>query len=303
MFDIVGKRSWFFLISGLLVLISIVSLATFRLEPSIEFSSGSMLTIHFDQEVKQDDLRVALADLGYSDALIQRTGSGDYIIRTRELNNVTKTALENGLTAKFGKLTEAEFDSVSPIVAGETVRNAGIAVLLAAVGILIYMTIAFSKMPNPIRYGTTAIIALLHDSLIALGAFSIFGALFNWQINLMFVTGILAIIGYSVNNIVVVYDRIRENIKRSGADFGVIVNDSLVETLGRCLNTSITTLIVLLALALFVGASIQNFVIVLSIGVIVGTFDSICVAPLLVLTWSKGDWSRLLPWNAEAKGR
>ncbi|GAH32202.1 unnamed protein product, partial [marine sediment metagenome] len=161
-------------------------------------------------------------------------------------------------------------------VAEETAQNAAIAVAVAAIGILLYVTWAFRRMPNPFRYGTCAIVALVHDALIALGIFSILGGILNWQVNLMFITGILAVIGYSINNTIVVFDRIRENlIKGISPSFEVVVNNSLVETLSRSLNTSLTTLFVVLALLLFVGASIQNFAVVLLSGIIAGTFSSI----------------------------
>jgi preprotein translocase subunit SecF len=174
------------------------------------------------------------------------------------------------------------------MVASETTRNAGYAVAAAAIGILLYITWAFRRMPNPLRYGTCAIIALVHDTLVALGVFSILGGILGWEINLMFVTGILAVIGYSVNNTVVVFDRIRENlVKYPRLDFEDVVNNSLVETLSRSLNTSLTTLFVILALLLFVGVSIQNFAVVLLIGVIAGTYSSLFIAPSLLVAWGR----------------
>lgn len=306
MINITGKRFWFFVISLVFILVSLLSLFTFGLKSGIEFTSGSMLTIDFEQKVEQPQLTAELANLGYTDVIIQRTGAGDYLIRTPELNGDKKKALEEGLAAKFGKLTETEFDSVSPMVAGETAQNAVIAVAIASIGILLYLTWAFRRMPHPIRYGTCAVIALVHDAFIALGVFSILGGILNWQVNLMFITGILTIIGYSVNNIVVIFDRIRENLRLGiSPDFEVVVNSSLIETLGRSLNTIITTLITVFALMFFVGASIQNFVVVLVVGLIVGTFDSICVAPLLLVTWDKKEWGKFvswLPFAARAKG-
>ncbi|MFQ6122927.1 MAG: protein translocase subunit SecF, partial [Dehalococcoidales bacterium] len=270
---------------------------TFGLKLGIEFSSGSMLTVDFEQEVEQGQLRQELADLGYSNVIIQRTGAGDFLIRTRELSSEDKAQLKEGLEARFGSLTESEFSSVSPMIAAETVQTAAIAVAIAAVGILLYVTWAFRRMPKPFHYGTCAIIALIHDALVALGVFSIFGAILNWEINLMFITGILAVIGYSVNNTVVIFDRIRENLKmEEGADFEAVVNNSLVETLLRSLNTSLTTLIVVLALLLFVGVSIQNLVVVLIIGIIAGTFSSVCIAPSLLVVWDKGEWGRFIQW-------
>jgi len=295
MFDITGKRFRFFLISGIVILIGVISLAVFGLRPGIEFSSGSMLTVNFEQEVGQSELREELANLGHPNAIVQSTGGGDFLIRTGELTGGDKTALENALAAKFGAAAEREFYSVSPMVAAETVQNAAIAVAVAAMGILLYVTWAFRRMPSPFHYGTCAIIALLHDVLVVLGIFSILGGILDWEINLMFITGVLAVIGYSVNNTVVVFDRIRENLKKGiSPDFEVVVNSSLVETLGRSLNTSLTTLFVVLALLLFVGASIQNFAVVLLIGIIAGTFSSLCIAPTLLVVWEKGEWGRFL---------
>jgi len=298
MFDIIGKRFRFFLISGIVIIIGAISLLTFGLKSGIEFSSGSMLTVDFEQEVEQGQLKEAMADLGYSNVIIQRTGAGDFIIRTRELGGEDKAQLEEALESRFGQLTEPEFSSVSPMIATETVRTAAIAVAIAAMGILLYVTWAFRRMPKPFHYGTCAIIALIHDALVALGIFSILGAILNWEINLMFITGILAVIGYSVNNTVVVFDRIRENLKMDmSADFEVTVNNSLVQTLLRSLNTSLTTLIVVLALLFFVGVSIQNFVVVLVIGIIAGTFSSVCIAPSLLVVWDKGEWGRFIQWR------
>ncbi len=307
MTDIVGKRFRFFIISGIIILVSIISLANFGLKPGIEFGSGSMMTVHFEQELAEDDLKQELTGLGYPNAIIQQTGEGDFLIRTGELTSEDKAELTNALTARFGPTSESEFYSVSPMVAAETARNAGIAIGVAAVGILLYITWAFRKMPNPFRYGTCAIIALAHDALVALGIFSILGGTLGWEINLMFITGILAVVGYSVNNTVVVFDRIRENLRKGiSPDFETVVNNSLIETFSRSLNTSLTTLFVVLALLLFVGASIQNFAVVLLVGIIAGTFSSICIAPQLLIVWEKGEWGmffkRLSISRAKAKG-
>ena len=304
MFDIVGKRFRFFLISGVVILLGVLSLLTFGLKTGIEFSSGSMLTVDFEQEVEQGELEVAMADLGHDHVIIQRTGAGDYLIRTVELNIEDKAALEAGLEARFGQLTEPEFSSVSPLIATETVRTAVIAVVAAALGILLYVTWAFRRMPKPFHYGTCAIIALVHDAVVALGVFSILGGILNWQVNMMFITGILAVIGYSVNNTVVIFDRIRENLRLDiSVNFETVVNNSLVGTLGRSVNTSLTTLIVVLALLFFVGATIQNLVAVLIIGIIAGTFSSICIAPTMLVVWDKREWRRFISWLPFARAK
>ncbi len=295
MLNIIGKRFWFFLISGILIVIAIISLATFGLKSSIEFSSGSILTLRFETPVEYNDFLQEMNNLGYQEAIIQRTGGGQFLIRTHELTDAEKAQLENDLTTKFGTLSEASFNSVSPMVASETARNAAIAVAVAMVGMLLYVTYAFRKMPSPFRWGTCFVIALLHDILVTVGLFSLLGRFFGWEMNLMFITGILAIVGVSLDNTIVVFDRMRENQKNGvSPDFEVVVNRSQVETLGRSLNTSITILITCLALLLFVGGSIQNFVVVLMIGLIAGTFDSVFVAPGLLVVWNKNEWGRFI---------
>ncbi len=288
MFDIIGKRFWFFIISGIVIVAGIVSLATFGFKAGIEFSSGSMVTVSFEQEVNGDELKEELADLGYGNAVVQTTEGGDFLIRTVEITAAEKTQLKEDLTTKFGSLEEKGFENIDPLIARQTSRTAGIAVAVATVGILLYITWAFRRMPKPFHYGTCAIIALIHDALVALGVFSILGGILGWEINLMFITGILAVIGYSVNNTVVIFDRIRENLlKGISSSFEVVVNTSLVETLGRSLNTSLTTLFVVLALLLFVGASIQNFAVVLLVGIVAGTYSSLFIAPALLVVWEK----------------
>ena len=299
MFDIIGKRFWFFAVSGIVILIGIISLLTAGLPSGIEFSSGDMLTVQFQQPVDYDEFKEEVSNLGFNDAIIQSAGENQFLIRTRVLTDTEKELITSSLSARFGEQAEeAQFIEVSPQVASETVRNAAIAVAIAAIGILVYVTWAFRRMPRPIHYGTCAIVALVHDALIAMGVFSILGAILNWEINIMFITGLLAVIGYSVNNTVVIFDRIRENLTRGTGDtFESTVNHSLVETVSRSVNTSLTTLIVVLALFLFVGATIQNFVVVLIIGIIAGTFSSVCIAPSLLVVWDRKEWGRFLPWR------
>ena len=291
MIDIIGKRYWLFLISGIAILLSIIFLGVFGLKPGLEFSSGSSITMSFSQKVDPAALKGELANLGYGNSIVQTTGGGDFIIRTVTLTDEARKQLEAGLTDKFGTLTEKSFQTIEPLIAKQTSRTALIAVIIAAVGILLYMVWAFRRLPKAFYFGTSSIIALLHDVLITAGIFSLLGAILGWEINLMFITGILAILGYSINNTCVVFDRIRENVRKGiSPSFEAAANYSVVETMGRCLNTSITTLITILALLLFVGGSIQNFVWVLLIGVIVGTFDSICIAPSLLVVFETGKW-------------
>ena len=283
------------MIAAVIVIVCIIALAVAGLKPGVDFASGSILTLSFEQEVPQDELEAELTSLGYTGD-IETDQNENLVIRTVELTMAQKSELMDDLSGRFGAVTEKGFENVDPIIATETARTAAIAVGIAAVGILAYVTWAFHRMPKPFHYGTCAIIALVHDLVLVLGIFAILGAGLGWEINLMFITGVLAVIGYSVNNTVVVFDRIRENLRKGiSPTFEGVVNASLVETFSRSLNTSLTTLLVVLALTLFVGASIQNFAVTLLIGILAGTYSSLFIAPLLLVTWEKGDWRSLLP--------
>jgi preprotein translocase subunit SecF len=160
---------------------------------------------------------------------------------------------------------------------------------------LIYISWAFHRMPNPFRWGTCAIASLVHDVLVVVGVFAILSGIFGWQIDLMFIAGVLTVIGYSVNDTIVIFDRIRENVsKNPGVDFEGVVNYSLVETMSRTIITGVGTLFVLIALLLFIGASIQNLVVVLLVGIVTGTYSSIGTAASLLVVWKKGEWGRFI---------
>ena len=304
--DIVGKRAWFFLISAILILPGVISLIIPpALKPGIDFTSGSVLNVTFDEEVSEVDIRNVMTGLGHNEALIQKTGKRSAAIRTDVLKEdvlgddgvVTseRALIEKRLEDNVATIKFKEFDSVSPIVARETVRNAIIAVFVAAIGILIYVTWAFRGIPNPFRYGVAAIIALVHDMLLILGIFSILGKVIDMEVNFMFVAGLLTVLGYSVNDTIVVFDRIRENVSRNiDRPLPGLVNTSIMETLARSLNTSLTTLFVLLALLLFGGPTIRGLLLVLAIGVVVGTYSSACIASQFLVMWDRGELRRAL---------
>ncbi len=293
--NIVNKRLWYFLITGILVVVFIVALATLGIKTGVEFSSGSILKVSFDQPVEQSAVQQEIGNLGYPNAIIQTAGheGTDYIIRINadNLDEQTRNKVVNSMIASLGAMTVSEFDDISPVIASETTRNAVIAVCVAVVAMLLYIAFAFRRMPSPFKYGVCAIVGLVLDLLVAMGIFSILGAIRGWQIDVMFIAGILAVLGYSINNTVIVFDRIRENTSRGlSADIEVVANHSIVGTLGRSFNSSLTTLFTLLVLSLFVGSSIQNFVIVLIIGVISGVFTSTFVSPELLVSWQKKDF-------------
>jgi preprotein translocase subunit SecF len=308
MIDFVGKRKWYFLVSGIIILIGVIFLLSVGLQRGIEFTGGTMVTVSFEQAVTQEELREELAVLGHDDAIIQWSGDAQaFVIRTTELSEEDIVVMQNALTEAFGTLTIVEVYAISGSIASDIEGNAMLAVIVAAIGILLYVTWAFRRLMRPFRYGVCAIVALLHDVIIVLGIFSVLGVIFDIEIDAMFIVGLLTIIGYSVNDTIVVFDRIRENsLKNPGTPLATTVNNSIMETLGRSLNTVITTLFVILALLLLGGASIHNFALVLLIGVISGTYSSIFIASQLLVVWESGAFGRLfrrvVPKRAPAGG-
>ena len=302
--DFVAKRNWFFLFSFLVILPGVVFLIINPgLRAGIDFRGGSTMTVAFSESVTQEELRTHLASLGEVDATVQNFGDNTYFLRTRQLSEPEKESILNSLEATLSQdgVEVLSSDLVSPVVARETILNGAYAVIAAAVGIFIYLWWAFRSVPRPFRYGLAAIVALIHDLVIVVGIFAILGNLMGLEVNTMFLVAVLTVIGYSVNDTIVVFDRLRENvINYSNRGFSQNVNVSISETIGRSLNTSLTVLIVLLALLLFGGATIRTFLLVLIIGVIAGTYSSIAVASQVLVAWENGDFGRLLPFRRSA---
>lgn len=290
MIDIVGKRNWFFLISILLLVPGLISMVVFGFRLGVDFSSGTMMTLRFTTPVDQAVLRQQMTTLGYDEATIQKTSDGDFLVRVRDIDTPQKEELIAGLKKGLNTgVTVRDFYQVSPLVAGEVARNAAIAVLVASFFMILYIAFAFRQMPKPFRWGVCAVIALLHDVLIVMGIFSILGWAVGYQVDSMFITAMLTIVGFAINNTCVVYDRIRENVRKCiSKDFSVTVNSSILETIARCINTSLTVILTCLAIFLFGGATIQQFIMALLVGVFVGIYDSVFIAGPLLVLWEKG---------------
>jgi preprotein translocase subunit SecF len=318
MIDFVGKRPLFYVISLLFILPGIISVALPNgLHRGIEFSSGTNFALAFQEPVSQDELRQALVELGHPEARIQQTTEGRLLVRTGLIEGAGEAPafgpaapseredLEAALEDRFGPLVDSdgnptgrflEFSSVSPSVSSDITRNAAFAVVAAAVAILIYVTISFISVPSPVRYGAAAILALAHDVIIVLGVTSILSRFFDFEVDTLFITAMLTIVGFSVHDTIVVFDRIRENIHRAeSAGFNPplsdAVNASLNQTLARSLNTSLTAILVLVALILLGGGTIRDFVTIMAIGIVVGTYSSIFIAAQLLVSWEEGDFS------------
>ena len=298
--DFAGKRIWFFIFSFLVIAPGLVFLAIAPgLKAGIDFTGGSSMTLGFSESsnVKQSQIRDILIDQGYPETTVQNLGDSNFFVRTKELDDNEKTNITQTLITKLDPESKSilrSFDLVSPVVASETVLNAVWAVLAAAIGIFIYVWWAFRNVPSPFRYGLAAIVALLHDTLIVVGAFAILGELFDIEVNTMFLIAVLTVIGYSVNDTIVVFDKIRENVLiHVNRPFTEIVNLSISETIGRSINTSFTLLITLAALLLFGGATIREFLYVLLIGVVAGTYSSIGIASQVLVSWEQKSLGRL----------
>jgi preprotein translocase subunit SecF len=321
MIDFVRNRRVFYLLSALLIIPGLISLVLpGGLNPGIDFTSGTIMTMQFSEPVDQSALREALASLGHGEAIVQRSsGENTFVVRTRPLEQAQQSEtgeivgsserqqIEQALNDRFrppgsdgAVLQILNLDQVSPLIAAEIVRYAILAVAAASIGILLYLWWAFSKVTHPVRYGTTAVVALIHDAFVVLGIFSILGRLFPAQVELeaTFIVAVLTVIGFSVHDTIVVFDRIRENfIRRAGEPFEDVVNHSLAQTLTRSLNTSLTVLLTLVVLMLFGGVTIRTFVLALLIGIGTGTYSSIFVASMLLVSWHLGDLNWLWPFR------
>ncbi len=292
-------RGWFFLFSLCVILPGMYFLLVQPgLKSGIDFSGGSSLTVRYDVPVQQDVLRNALESIGYSESTVQDFGDNTFFLGMHLLEDGTYEDVVAQLADKIGMNGQYEilsFDLVSPVIAREVVLNAFYAVIAAAVGIFIYVWWAFRNVPSPFRYGVAALVALLHDVLVVLGVFALLGWVLNYEVNTMFLIALLTVIGYSVNDTIVVFDRLRENVSiYPNRDFTENVNFSISETIGRSLNTSLTLLLPLLALILFGGQTIQVFLVVLLIGVVAGTYSSIAIASQILVSWHSGDFGRLI---------
>ena len=299
MTKLASKRKLWFLISLLIIIPGLVSLIFSGLKLGIDFTGGTLWEVRFSQPAEAAAIESTLLDTGVETAIVQRSGPASdetFLIRMPEVpeGSERKAELAAALESQIGPFTELEYSTVGGAVSTQIRNRAIIAVALASIGILLYMAYAFRNTQRPLLYGGSALIAMLHDVLIVVGIFSILGLLFNVQIDALFITALLTIIGFSVHDTIVVFDRIRENQAKLPDDsFEDIVDYSLAQTIVRSLNTSLTVIFTLLALVLFGGGSTRFFVLALLIGIISGTYSSIFNASQLLVAWENGEIQRL----------
>ena len=270
----------------------IISLGLWGVKPSIDFTGGTLLEIkiqNLKSKIQNEEIKKIAQSQNLKVGSIQESGENTYLLRLKPIDKDQNQKLQEELNKQFEEVKELRFETVGPTVGREATEKAIKSVLIASLIIILYIAWAFRKIPKPyssFRFGICAFLALIHDVLVVVGLFSLFGHFFKVEVDNLFITALLTIMGFSVHDTIVVFDRIRENLHKlpSNLTFAHIVNESIVQTLARSLSTSLTVLFTLLALLLFGGESVRWFIVALLIGVTSGTYSSIFnAAPLLVL--------------------
>jgi preprotein translocase subunit SecF len=292
--NLVGKRYWYLLISVLIIVPGMIGLAIWGLPFSIDFTSGSLLELKFTsgQAPKPAEVTGVYSEFGFFDPRVQTSGEDTIIIRSKEMDEETKAQIVDSLGELAGSETVImQFNTVGPTVGQEVTRRAAYAVMLAAIGILAYIWFAFRSVPHAHRYGITAIIAMLHDVAVVITVQVFLSRFLGWEVDSLFLTALLTIIGFSVHDSIVVFDRIRENTNiYRRLPFEEVVNHSIVQTLARSINTTVTVLLTLLALVLFGGVTIRHFVTILLVGMASGAYSSIFNASQMLVIWENREW-------------
>ncbi len=311
MTHLASYRNYWYAVSLIVLLPGLIALIVFQLNLGIDFTGGTIWELKFEQSVTTEEIRSVLGESGFSEALVQISSDDGLtdnvaIIRMEELGTLSpeKEAMETAFTEQLGAFEELQISTVGSSVSSDISQKAVIAVLAASVGILLYIAFAFRNTQNPALYGFCALAAMLHDVIFVVGTFAILGEVADVQIDALFVTAILTIIGFSVHDSIVVFDRVRENLaKMTDTPFEEVVNYSLAQTVIRSVNTSLVVVFTLLALFLFGGESTRTFVLALLLGIVSGTYSSIFNASQLLVSWEMNDfqnwWNRLRGRNAK----
>lgn len=295
MFKIVERRGWFFTISILLMLPGIfymiwsVAATGHPLPLSIDYTGGTLWEMRFSEPQLPVDVRRVFVDAGYPDTTAFTVEDNQTIqVKFKNIEISEKEVIQAALIERFGEFEERSYRSIGPTIGGEVSQAAIVAVLVASVLILLYIAFAFRQVAHPVRFGVCAVIALIHDTLVVISFACIMYMIAGWEIDALFLTAALTVIGYSVNDTIVVFDRIRENYRRYRSEgFANLANRSIVETAQRSLGTQITTLLTLVAILVMGGATLQQFIAVLIVGIISGTYSSIFNATAILVAWEE----------------
>jgi len=299
MYNIVQKRRWYFILSSILIALSVAALvaSTQRfgrpMRVGIDFTGGSIFVIRFDRTVSEADIRRVFAAQGLEGAIVQPRGlpeENTWQIRTREVTANEVSSLLAVLEQQVGKIDKDTlmFDTVEPAVGSEVTRAAALAILVASLIIVAFMWFSFRRVPHAFRYGVCTISGMLHNLIITFGFYALMGIVAGWEVDALFLTAILTVIGFSVQDVIVVFDRIRENIPRYGGEpFETVVNRSILETIHRSLATQLNAMFVMIAIILFGGVTIKPFIATMLVGMVSETYSAIFIAVPLLVVWEK----------------
>lgn len=291
--NILGKRYFFFGLSLILIIPGLIILFTTGLPLSIDFTGGSMLEVSFTNQAPEPAEIIALyKEANIKDVQVQTSETGTYIIRSEFLDNEVRDAILTAMTENIEEPTVERFDSVGPSIGKQVTSRGALAVGVASVLVVLFIAWSFRGIQNAFRYGISAIVAMLHDVAIIFSVTAFGSRFFGWEIDSLFLTALLTVIGFSMQDSIVVFDRIRENANIfRRLEYETLVNHSIIQTLQRSINTQLMTVeFLLLALAMFGGVTLQEFAIVLLVGLMSGTYSSIFIAAPILVVWENREW-------------
>jgi preprotein translocase subunit SecF len=287
---IITNRKYLYIFTAVIIGISLISMAVWGLKPGLDFTGGALIEVSYPTTTPNQSAIVSALSSIDPAVSVRSGGVNDYLIRMKDVDQVEKAAVMSALSMNgTANSTEKSFDSVGPVLGAEALREAIVSIILVILGIVLYITFAFRKVSEPVKswkYGLIAIASLVHDIIIPLGAFSILGHYLGYEVDTLFVTALLVILGFSIHNTIVVFDRVRENLSHSGTGkgFDAVVGESVNQTMTRSINTSLTVIIALVSLYIFGGSATEHFTLALIIGVIAGTYSSVCFGSSLLVT-------------------
>ncbi|MFA5124227.1 MAG: protein translocase subunit SecF [Patescibacteria group bacterium] len=293
--QIIKNRKYYYLASGVLFVASVLAIIAWGLKPGLDFTGGSLLELSFaDNRPQNAEIQEATNHLDLGEVIIQPSGDKNVILKFQNVNEDQHQQVLQSIDEKFpGQTQELRFESIGPVIGQELQKKAWMAIAVASLCIILYIAFAFRKVSKPVeswKYGITAILALIHDITIVVGLFAVLGHFVGIEVDGLFITALLTIMGFSVHDTIVVFDRTRENLGRFyTGKFDEVVNDSINQTVTRSINTSLTVLLVLFCLYLFGGASTKNFTLALLVGILIGTYSSIFIASCLLVDWNIWD--------------
>ena len=294
MLNIIGRRYWFFVLSLLVIIPGLIALAVWELPLAIDFTGGTLLEVRFESGEPPSPAEVVVLydELDLNAPWVQSAGAADIVVRSKPINEAIKTNVINQMENRFGgPITVVRFDTIGPSMGEEVVIQTLYAIGLTMLGIMVYIIYTFREVPHAFRYGLTAIISIMHDVAVVVGIEAIFGHFLGWEIDLLFPISLLIIISFSAYDSIVIFDRIRENLRvHRRLDYETLVNHSIVQTLDRSIITRLTVMLAILAILLFGGVTTRQFAIILLIGLFSGTYSSIFIASPILVLWENREW-------------